>query len=276
MYIKCCCIICKKEFSIKGIHTHYQRTHGSIDEKNKYGSGYNHRYNDEKYKKAVNIGINARFDKKLGILKQFLVSCEKCKNKFYVIEREFSFPKKEKYFCSRSCANSRIITDDHRKKTSETLKKNSITQISCLYCDMLFIPSNKKRKYCSLHCSSIHRKNIKRKNILDFKNYRADCSFKFNLKDYAEEFDFSIIEKYGWYKPKNRGNNLDGVSRDHIISVKYGFDNKISPSIISHPANCQIMKHTENISKYTKNNLTIEELIQKIEIWNKKYNSNNP
>ena len=97
------------------------------------------------------------------------------------------------------------------------------------------------------------------------------CSFNFNLNDFKEEFDFTLIESFGWYKAKNNGDNPIGVSRDHKVSVKYGFENKIDPSIISHPANCQLIQQTKNSSKGTKNSISIEELIKDIEKWNNKY-----
>lgn len=43
------------------------------------------------------------------------------------------------------------------------------------------------------------------------------------------------------------------------------------PSIISHPANCQLIQQTKNSSKGTKNSISIEELIKDIENWNNKY-----
>ena len=103
-------------------------------------------------------------------------------------------------------------------------------------------------------------------------NYRADCSFKFNVFDFPDEFDIVLVEQHGWYKATNRGNNLTGVSRDHVVSVRYGFDNGIDPSIISHPANCQLLQHGTNVSKGKKYDLTIEELFVKISNWNDKYN----
>ena len=103
-------------------------------------------------------------------------------------------------------------------------------------------------------------------------NYRADCSFKFNVFDFPDEFDIGLVEQHGWYKAKNRGNNLTGVSRDHIVSVRYGFDNGISPELISHPANCQLLQHGMNVSKGKNCDLTIEELFVKISNWNDKYN----
>lgn len=271
MINKCSCIICRKEFSIKGIYTHYDRAHGSIEDKKKYSSGYNYKYDDLKYKKAITQGIKRRFDRDLGSLKEFDIKCNTCNNLFKVKEREKQFPLKEKYFCSRSCANKRIITNDHREKTSKSLKRNLDLDKECLYCNSTFSTTKKDKKYCSVKCSNTHRAVEKRKNRSNFKNYRADCKFKFNLKDYPNEFEFSLIESYGWYKPKNRGNNLNGVSRDHIVSVKYGFENNIDPSIISHPANCQLMIHNDNVSKYTKNDLTIAQLLQKIKEWDQKY-----
>ena len=64
---------------------------------------------------------------------------------------------------------------------------------------------------------------------------------------------------------------MNGVSRDHIISINYGFKNNILPEIISHPANCQLLRHNENISKGKKCDLILEQLINKIKEWNHEY-----
>jgi hypothetical protein len=112
---------------------------------------------------------------------------------------------------------------------------------------------------------------MKVRDLSKISDYRHECSFKFSLNEYPEEFDFSLVEKYGWYRAKNRGDNLNGVSRDHIVSVKFGYENKIDPKIISHPANCQLLRHNENISKNKKCSLTIDELLEKIEQWDDKY-----
>lgn len=63
------------------------------------------------------------FDNLLGELKDFKVKCSntKCQKHFIVNEREKQFPKKSKYFCSRSCANSR----NHSKKTKEKISKSN-------------------------------------------------------------------------------------------------------------------------------------------------------
>ena len=80
-----------------------------------------------------------------------------------------------------------------------------------------------------------------------------------------------MVEKYGWYAAKNRGNNLGGISRDHIVSIRYGFENNVDSNIIAHPANCRLMVHGLNVSKGKKCGITVEQLKEKIQKWNEKY-----
>ena len=105
----------------------------------------------------------------------------------------------------------------------------------------------------------------------EYQKYRLDSNFNFNLSDYPDEFDFSLIEKYGWYSPTNKKNNLNGVSRDHMFSVREGFEMGIGAHLISHPANCQLMIHRENISKNKKSIISIDELLKRIENFEEKY-----
>lgn len=55
------------------------------------------------------------------------------------------------------------------------------------------------------------------------------------------------------------------------ISINYGYENKIDPLIISHPANCKLMRQQENASKNKKSSISLKQLISDIKIWNKKY-----
>jgi hypothetical protein len=97
------------------------------------------------------------------------------------------------------------------------------------------------------------------------------CDFKFNILSYSCEFDLKLVEQYGWYSPTNKGNNISGVSKDHVYSVKDGFINKIDVKIISHPANCKLMIHSENSSKNFNSTITLEELKKRIREWDVKY-----
>ena len=91
------------------------------------------------------------------------------------------------------------------------------------------------------------------------------------MSDFPDEFDFDLIKKFGWYKAKNRGNNLNGVSRDHMFSVSEGFKQNIDPYLISHPANCKLIIHNDNQKKKHNSSITLEELKLKIKNWDLKY-----
>ena len=106
------------------------------------------------------------------------------------------------------------------------------------------------------------------------KMYRQCCQFKFGVKSYPDEFDFNLINTYGWYSAKNRGNNLGGVLRDHMVSVRYGFDHKIDPYLLSHPANCILVLQSDNASKGNDCSITIDELKTRIKEWESKYYEN--
>ncbi len=227
-------------------------------------------------------------------LKHKPIPCKECGKIFdYICEQKF---------CSRTCSaryNNRNRNKEVYKKQFETIKKNilngifkpfripkKIFKLFCFSCRKEFevFSSSRKQKYCSKLCrknilypkiqkpttcnQSLRNQSLRNQSL---RNYRVKSGFKFNLADYPEEFDFELIKKHGWYFPKNKKNNLNGVSRDHIVSVKFGHDNNIDPAIISHPANCQLLIHSKNISKYSKCDISIDELKNKINLWNKKY-----
>lgn len=108
-----------------------------------------------------------------------------------------------------------------------------------------------------------------------YEQYRPACNFKFNIYHYGNFFDLKSIKKYGWYKPKNRGNNLNGISKDHILSVCDGFRMKISPLIVSHQANCKLILHKENQIKHSKSSVKLDDLIKNIKNFEKHYPSQN-
>lgn len=201
------------------------------------------------------------------------------------------YDKRENRYCSKSCRSKVLIASNQKmrgkkknfsdkgianiieaskkryntnEKRTEYLKNPNI----CKNCDNI-IPYEKRRK---IFCNNICRREYDRKNMDEYKKYKSDTRFKFNLSDYPNEFDFTLIEEYGWYRPSNRGNNLNGVSRDHMYSVREGFENNIDPEIISHPANCKLLVHTNNISKNKNSSINIDELLLRIELWNIKYN----
>lgn len=188
--------------------------------------------------------------------------CLACKN-------NISYKNRNGKYCNSSCASStsnkgRVVSDYTKKALSLKFSKN--TKIKCKACDNLVL-LNKRKLFCSSNC----KKTYMQKHLEGFEKYKLNCKFNFHIGDYSSEFDFNLIKEHGWYKPTNRGNNLSGVSRDHIYSIKQGFVNNIPIEIISHPANCRLLIHTANFAKKDKCDITIEDLKQKIVNWDLKY-----
>lgn len=189
-------------------------------------------------------------------------------------------------FCNNICSRrySSLIHNEERKKhISESInklipKEHKIPEHKyCKDCEKE-ICNYHKNIYC-VSCAARHRSTFYKINEnnpeyekLKYRLYRSKCAFNFSIRDYPEEFDINLIEQYGFYKPSNRGNNLNGISRDHMYSVNEGYKNGIDPKIISHPANCKLMQHNDNISKGKKSTITLDELLKRIKEWDLKYN----
>lgn len=215
--------------------------------------------------------ISKSLKKDCNIPKERILHCVVC-GKEYTVMCSNSELEKGKYrkTCSSHCAA--LLSDMHtdkkikNEKISKTLtKKKDIYK--CQYCGKTFL-SSVKRKYCCRHCAAKGR-FLKNKSFK--KEYKLCCTFCFALNEFSNEYDFSLIEKYGWYKAKNHGNNLNGVSRDHIFSCENGYNELIDPYLISHPANCQLLRHSDNSSKYIKSDISFDELLERIRIWHDKY-----
>jgi len=223
------------------------------------------------------------------------IVCKQCGNIFH------SYIKVKSSFCSQTCSGTfnstgRILSEETKEKISKSLEgcKHSEESIqkrsgenNGKWIDGRSLNKRVKsinklndesiKLRCCKFCNQF-KVEQKYKAICEdcrynyYKAYRPSCEFRFTLSDYPGEFDFDLIKKHGWYKAKNRGNNLNGVSRDHLYSVKDGFTNKVDPAMISHPANCKLVVHTDNQKKNVKSEITLEELIERIKIWNLKYN----
>lgn len=247
----------------------------------------------KKFKEKLSATCKENSIVKHGQLKIFEVECNTCHTHFQVQEFEKDFPSKERYFCSRSCANSYSAKHVDHKNISIGVKRYyqehsiplTIKEVrKCKWCDSEFETTNKRNaQCCSLSCSSKYREfksfeqklnaatSDAEKIRIKFRKYCVDAAFTFSLKDFPDEFDFSLIETYGWYKAKNRGNNLGGVSRDHMYSVKDGFLNNVDPKIVAHPANCRLIRQGDNASKKDRSCITLEQLLERIKSWDQKY-----
>jgi len=102
---------------------------------------------------------------------------------------------------------------------------------------------------------------------LTYKEYSRLCRFKFDIEEYTEEFDTDLVKQFGWYDI----NNPDGVSRDHMLSISYGWKHTIPPKVLRHPANCCLMLYKDNCQKGWRSSINYAGLEDRIRAWNKKY-----
>ncbi len=144
--------------------------------------------------------------KKFGKLQQFKVHCFKCNKEFEVIEREFQFPKKQKYFCCINHANSRVITHSEitRKKLSNSQKQ--------LWQNELY--SSKHIVVCKVFNSKNEREIVKyfKDNFLNEEWTSGGCiKFKDNLivRDLYSNKLKVCIEYDGIWHFKNIHNQLE-------------------------------------------------------------------
>lgn len=110
-----------------------------------------------------NCKLNPNYNKPIKHeLLEYNFNCLKCNNE-YKLELSLNNYNKENYkkYCSRSCANSRIITNEHKLKTSNT-KLNGCCKVyflNCTFCNNLFTHKKNTKKYCSKMCNIQHKKD---------------------------------------------------------------------------------------------------------------------
>jgi hypothetical protein len=255
------CVCCKKEYSARGIFGHFFGKHDPngiqvMSEIRKKGTDMTFR----------NESYQERFNKSIAKEK----STHKCDN-----PECKELTTNEKY-CSRSCAakitnfnRTRESYDRQSKTLSETISKiwrapkqkqikpRKVNTRKCICCGKI---DTTTARFQSDKCSFCN----------DSLMYRRQCEFKFNLKDFPEEFDFKLLNEHGMFSPKK---NPKGVSRDHMLSVQYGKDNRIDPGIIAHPANCRLILQGDNTRKQGDSSITLSELLIKINEWDTKYSN---
>lgn len=167
--------------------------------------------------------------------------CEMCHDAFYV--------KHHKNIRTNRCTNCKVAIF------------SKVRTNKCNVCNVVFLKS-RYQKYCD-DCSP------------NIRHYRTRAAFKFNVYDYPDKFDLSLIYTHGWYSPNgynssNKTPNLSGVSRDHKYSILDGFNNNINPKLLAHPANCDILIHNGvcgNNEKNSASSITIEQLKVLIVEW---------
>lgn len=127
---------------------------------------------------------------------------------------------------------------------------------SCMYCGNRFIVNlSDVKRYCSQSCGSKnidksymqteeYRKTLRKDTTPEYKRY-CNRVHKLSKKIY-EQFKHEI-------NPNNYPRGLAGEQGvyhlDHIVSIRYGFDNNLLPEEVARKENLQMLPWKENISK---------------------------
>jgi hypothetical protein len=222
--------------------------------------------------------------------------CKQCKLKGLGnpnFEKNWGKEKKEKH----SILIKSKVDDDYRKKCSKGMKGKKVSNET----------KEKKRntmleKYGKL--SNIHPMTLQTKKLIgeksklkfneeylkrirkineekgiwipfekkdEYKIYRDLSNWKSQVLN-ENTFGIEKLKNGGLYNKKNR--NKNSFVRDHMYGRKNGYMNGVFPEIIRHPANCQIISHSDNIKKSKKNNdsiISLNELFEKIKNWENYY-----
>jgi len=257
------CELCNKEYHPNGIKSHIWRTHGAGKDhdpnKGRVDRLVNCTYCDNK----LNFRSIARHERVCVSNPKNIKHCLQCND---IITSKIALK-----FCNSSCAatyNNIHLDKKHGPSKSESKPKyTKIKWLTCSETGKLYLNRNSKGNIIK---NSPYRTDPRRKSYNGDKtlwDYRQLTLFKFDVYDYPDRFELDLVNKYGWYSPSNKGNNLSGISKDHMLSVKYGFDNNIDPEIIAHPANCKLMEHNKNAAKCANCDITYDELLVRIENW---------
>ena len=108
--------------------------------------------------------------------------------------------------------------------------------------------------------------NIKFNNPVKNDTIQNTTTTKENVSELSDTKNLEDSNKFYTIKAEYP---IDAFDKEKSMEnfVKYGFENNISPEIISHPANCRLLKHRDNNKKNIKCDITIEELLNKIKNW---------
>lgn len=175
----------------------------------------------------------------------------------------FPYMKRKLKFCNNSCSaqyNNRTRQLTKPMKVEPKVKLVSkVAFAKCKNCQAVF-----RRRIGRLYCSD----SCKAKSGI--KVYRLACKFKLNKLDHAHLYDQELLQTFGWYRAANHplGYNPKGATWDHLFRVEDGFKLGISPSIMSHPANAQMVSWVVNFSRKT-SQITYEQLLDRITNYDK-------
>lgn len=181
--------------------------------------------------------------------------------------------------CSKGMKGKQVSEETKKMKNETMLKTYGKLSLSNGHNELTKkkIGLKSKEKFTKEYNKKIRKLNeekgfwipLNKKN--DYKFYRELSNWK-SLKINENIVGYEKLKLYNFYDKNNR--NKDSLVRDHMYGRKNGFNMGVYPELIRHPANCQLISHSENIKKSKKDNdsvITLDELFDKIINWSDFY-----
>lgn len=184
---------------------------------------------------------------------------------FYHIRKHEVIPKG--ILCEHGCGNLANFKNTNNKFTClenahncpEYLKRHSI-QVQNQWNGR---GNKKRRKETSKTAQKYFTNKLRKENHQKLREKYQFIYAKHN-PDYRAYARLCRVSAQRW--AKNQGYKLgkQTLHVDHIFSIFDGFKKKVSPKIMSHPCNLQILTAKQNSSKGFKSAITKEELLRRI------------
>jgi hypothetical protein len=186
------------------------------------------------------------------IKKRFGRVCSKCnKELYYTSTAELLIANEQDGNCI-SCGRTGLVYTDEVKRILN-LTKRPISD------------SSRMGRYDRTGSNHPYYKSKCKKTGMSYEEFRntIDAFFKYKSKvhNLTKKQPLSELDNY---EKRGRAGRVGAYHLDHIISIKYGFDNNIDPEIIAHICNLKFITWEENYSKRTKSGMTVDTLINKI------------
>jgi hypothetical protein len=155
------------------------------------------------------------------------------------------------------------------------------TRIKCSVNNSMNNPDNRKKVSDRLKETYSENKELIEKRRQKFTEVRNSESYKermIYLGIWRKDSDIPLYEKYVskvreltennyrkyFYEIPNAKIRSREYHLDHKISINFGFKNRISPEIISHHSNLEVIHHSINESKFIHNSISPNELYELI------------
>jgi 5-methylcytosine-specific restriction endonuclease McrA len=169
------------------------------------------------------------------------------------------------------------------KKKKETIKKNN-SKVGrkkgdgapktgwyqpCVVCskDFWITPSKSRRRTCSrncMYCDPVYKQKMSDvdRSYMKSENYKLATRDPDRPKYKKYQYEVQKLSEQNYVKEVDKINPLGytrtlcgvdgGWQLDHIISIKFGFENNIDPNIIAAVENLQMLPWIDNVKKGSK------------------------